>query len=88
MGFDIEDVGSDASGSKSNRGDDPMIGYEAMQTRIANLKKEREKCAADTTPVKSSNKKRVKKTKEARDSEQDANETRELVSSLASLHEL
>ena len=76
VGFDIEGVGTDASGSKSKRGDDPMIGYEAMQTRIANRKKELEKCAAGTKPVKGSNKKRVKKTKEARDSEQDANETR------------
>ena len=77
VGFDIEDVSSNASGSKSKRGpDDPMIGYEAMQTRIPNRKKEREKYAAGTKPVKGSNKKRVKKTKEARESEQDANETR------------
>ena len=52
VGFDIEDVSSDASGSKSKRGDDPMIGYEAMQTRIANSKQEREKGAAGTKPVK------------------------------------
>ena len=39
--FDIEDVGSDASGSKSRNGDEPMIGYEAMQLRIAHRKKER-----------------------------------------------
>lgn len=43
VGFDIEDVGSDDSGSNPKRGGDPMIGYEAMRTRIANLKKEREK---------------------------------------------
>ena len=60
VGFDIEDVGPDASGSKSKRGDYPMIGYEAMQTRIANRKKEREKDDAGTKPVKGSNKKRVK----------------------------
>ena len=62
-----------------------MIGYEAIQTRIANRKKEREKGDAGTKPVKGSNKKRVKKTKEARESEQDANETRarELICLLA-----
>ena len=76
VGFDIQDGGSDASGSKSKRGDDPMIGYEAMQTRIANRKKEREKDAAGTKPVKGWNKKRVKKTKEAKESEQGANEAR------------
>ena len=67
VGFDIEDVSSDASGSNSKRGDDPMIGYGAMQTRIANSKQEREKGAAGTKPVKGSNKKRVKTTKEARE---------------------
>ena len=30
--FAIQDGGSDASGSNSKRGDDPMEGYEAMQT--------------------------------------------------------
>ena len=35
VGLDIEDVGSDASGSKSRKGDNPMIGYEAMQLRIS-----------------------------------------------------
>ena len=40
-GFDIEDVGSDASGSKCRIGDEPMIGYEAMQLRIAHRKKEK-----------------------------------------------
>ena len=58
VGFDIEDVGSDALGSKSKRGDGPMIGYEAMQTRIANRKKEREKCTTGTKPLKGSNKKK------------------------------
>ena len=60
-------MGSDASGSKSKKDDDPMLGYEAMQTRIANRKKEREECAAGTKPVKGSNKKRVKKTKGAKE---------------------
>ena len=78
MGFDIEDVGSDASGSKSKKGDDPMVGYEAMKIRIANRKKEREreKCAAGNKPVKGSNKKRVKNAKGGKELEQDANETK------------
>ena len=67
VGFDIEDVGSDASGSKPRRGDGPMIEYEATQTRLANRNKEREKCAACSKPVKGSNKKRLKKTKEAKE---------------------
>ena len=60
--FAIDDGGSDASGSKSKKGEDsPMKGYEAMQTRIANRKKEGEKSAAGSKPAKGSNKKRVKK---------------------------
>ena len=31
VGFDIKDAGSDASGSRSRKGDEAMIGYEAMQ---------------------------------------------------------
>ena len=73
--FAIKDRGSDAQGSKSKRGDDPMKGYEAMQTRIANRKKEREKSVTGSKHAKSSNKKHVKKTKETNESEQDANET-------------
>ena len=78
VGFHIEDVGSDASGSKSKKGNGPMIGYEAMQTRIANRKKEREKCAAGTKPVKGSNKKRLKKPRKQKSwsKMQIANETR------------
>ena len=56
--FDVDDGGSDASGSKSKRGEDnPIMGYEAMQTRIANQKKEREKSAPGSKPAKGSNKK-------------------------------
>ena len=86
--LDIEDVGSDASGSKSRKEDESVIGYEAMQLRIAHRKKEREreKCAAGNKPVTSSNKKkRVNKTKGGKELEQKENETkaRELTSLLA-----
>ena len=37
--FGIEDVGSDASRCKSRKGDQPMIGYEAMQLQIAHRKR-------------------------------------------------
>ena len=73
VGFDIKDVGSDASGSKSKKGDDPMIGYEDMQTRIAKRKTEQEK---------RSNKKRVE------NSWSKMQTRRKLVSLLASLQEL
>ena len=66
----IEDVGSDASGSKSMKGDTLMIGYEAMQLRIAHRKKEgeQENCAAGNKPViGSKKKKRVNKDKGGKD---------------------
>ena len=82
----IDDGGSHASGSKSKKGDDnSMKGYEAMQTRIANRKKEREKSAAGSKPVKGSNNKRVKKSQLTRSKRQTRHE---LVRSLAYSHEL
>ena len=78
--------GLDASGSKSKRvTDNPIKGYEEMQTRIANRKKEREKNATGSNPVKGSKNKRVKKSQEAKRSGKEANETpaRELTSLLA-----
>ena len=87
VGFDVEDVGSDASGSESRKGDEPMIGYEAMQLRIAHRKKERERAKSDAGKkhaASSNKKKRVNTTKGGKDEKQ-VNEikARELTNLLA-----
>ena len=64
--FAVADGGSDTSGSKSKEGSDtPTSGYEKMQSRIANRRKERiEKNATGSKPGPSSKNKRVKKSQE------------------------
>ena len=63
MGFAVDGDGdSETSGSRSKRGDDPTDKYEAMQTRIATMKKERERKHVPTSKhaTCSNKKKRVK----------------------------
>ena len=75
--FAIADGGSDTSGWKSKREDDnPMKGYEAIQTRFAHRNKERENNAAGSMHVNGSKNKRVIKSHEAKSSGQEAHETR------------
>ena len=79
-------TGSDASGSRSKNGtDNPMKGYEEMQARTAARKKEREKNATGSKPVKRSKNKRVQKSQEEKETAKEANKTRarELTSLLA-----
>ena len=77
--FYITDGGSDTFGSKGSKGGgDPPNGYDKMQSRIANRKKERsEKNTTGNTPRLNSNNKKVEKSHEkGSSSDKKTNETR------------